>query len=234
MKPILLPVVALALSGCAVTVGPATQPSGTPSITNAPGSGNAGDSFSTVVSRVEPVAESLCRSQRNVSNCDYKIIVDNRAGQPANAYQTVDDNGRPVIIFTAALLDETRNADEIAFVMGHEAAHHIEGHIPRKQQNTAAGAALAGLLVASAGGNSDAIRTAQELGAFAGSRQYSKDYELEADSMGTVIAYRSGYDPLKGAEYFSRIPDPGDMFLGSHPPNADRMRTVRQTAAGLK
>jgi Zn-dependent protease with chaperone function len=38
---------------------------------------------------------------------------------------------------------------------------------------------------------------------------------------------------VRGAEYFNRVPDPGNRFLGTHPPNADRIRVVRQTAAGL-
>jgi predicted Zn-dependent protease len=48
-----------------------------------------------------------------------------------------------------------------------------------------------------------------------------------------VIAARAGYDPVRGAAFFNRIPDPGDQFLGSHPPNADRIRVVQATAARL-
>ncbi|MEL7346070.1 MAG: peptidase M48, partial [Pseudomonadota bacterium] len=33
--------------------------------------------------------------------------------------------------------------------------------------------------------------------------------------------------------YFSIVPDPSNTFLATHPPNADRVRTVQQTAAGL-
>ena len=52
--------------------------------------------------------------------------------------------------------------------------------------------------------------------------------------MGAVIAHKAGYDPVLGAEFFNRIPDPGDRFLGTHPPNAERIRTVRRVAATLK
>ncbi|MGB0799102.1 MAG: peptidase M48, partial [Planktomarina sp.] len=30
-----------------------------------------------------------------------------------------------------------------------------------------------------------------------------------------------------GAAYFTRIPDPGNRFLGTHPPNGARITTVR-------
>ena len=71
------------------------------------------------------------------------------------------------------------------------------------------------------------------MGAGVGARRYSKDFELEADAIGTVIAHESGYDPVLGAEYFMRIADPGDSFLGTHPRNAQRIETVRRVAAGL-
>jgi predicted Zn-dependent protease len=212
-------------SGSSVTV-PAPQPT-----TLAKGSGS--DSFTTVVRRVEPVAEAYCAQRLGAAKCDYQIVLDNRPGQPANAFQTLDRNGRPVLIVTSGLLKELQNAHEAAFVLGHEAAHHIEGHIPRTQSNSVIGAVAAGELARVMGANGAAIAQAQEFGAFAGARQFSKNYELEADSLGTVIAYSAGYDPLIGVEYFTRIPDPGDMFLGTHPPNADRVRVVRQVAAQI-
>ena len=77
------------------------------------------------------------------------------------------------------------------------------------------------------------VQYLQELGAEVGARRYSKDFELEADALGTIITKRAGYDPLRGAEFFFRIPDPGDRFLGTHPPNGARLETERRTAAGL-
>ena len=57
--------------------------------------------------------------------------------------------------------------------------------------------------------------------------------ELEADALGTIIAHEAGFDPLRGAAFFERIPDPGNQFLGTHPPNAARIETVRRVAASL-
>ena len=189
--------------------------------------------FAQVIARVEPVAERECNRRTNGVNCDFSIRVDDRPNQPPNAFQTLDENQRPIIVFTAALLDEARNADEIAFVMGHEAAHHVRGHIARQRENAAAGAIMLGTLATLAGGDPLAIESAQRIGQQVGARSYSKDFELEADALGTVITARAGYDPIKGAQFFNRIPDPGDRFLGTHPPNAQRIEIVRRTAAGL-
>ena len=166
-------------------------------------------------------------------NCDFNIVVDDRPGQPPNAFQTLDKQGRPVVAFTLALIADARNEDELAFVLGHETAHHIAGHIARQQQNAVAGAVIFAGLATLSGGGSEAVRAAQRLGAEVGARSYSKDFELEADALGTVITARAGFDPLRGAEFFTRIPDPGDKFLGTHPPNASRIDVVRRTVAGL-
>ncbi|MEP1585810.1 MAG: M48 family metallopeptidase [Tateyamaria sp.] len=192
-----------------------------------------GRAFATVVSRLEPVAERVCRAETSGVNCDFRILIDDRPNQPANAFQTLDENQRPLLVFTLGLLEEARNADEIAFVMGHEAAHHVAGHIARQKQNAAAGAVIFGGLASISGGDPSAIESAQRIGAQVGARSYSKDFELEADALGTVITARAGYDPVRGSAFFNRIPDPGDQFLGSHPPNAARIEIVRRTAAGL-
>ncbi|MFT6673920.1 MAG: putative Zn-dependent protease [Sulfitobacter sp.] len=193
----------------------------------------AARSFIRVVQTVEPIAEHECRTRTRGVNCDFMIVVDDRPDQPANAYQTEDKQGRPVVAFTLALIRDARNEDELAFVLGHEAAHHISGHIARQQQNAVAGAVIFGVGATLFGGDANAVRSAQQLGAQVGARTYSKDHELEADELGTIITAQAGYDPLRGAEFFTRIPDPGDRFLGTHPPNAARIKVVRQTVAGL-
>lgn len=194
----------------------------------------AARNFSAVVARMEPLAEAQCNARQAAGNCDFKIIVDTTPGAPANAYQTRDEAGRPVLAFTLALIGDARNPDELAFVMGHEASHHILNHIPREEETAMLGGALTGVLAAALGGDQQAIKTAQQLGSSVGARSYSKDFELEADQMGATLAYDAGYDPILGAAFFSRLPDPGDQFLGTHPPNAQRIAMVRATVQQLR
>jgi predicted Zn-dependent protease len=167
-------------------------------------------------------------------SCDYQISVDARPGQPPNAYQTLDAAGRPVVAFTAALISDAQNADELAFVMGHETAHHIAGHIPRQRESAATGALLAGVLASLGGADAATIQQVQRIGATVGARRFSQEFELEADALGTEIAFKAGFDPLRGALFFDRLPDPGDQFLGSHPPNASRREVVRLTMQRLR
>jgi predicted Zn-dependent protease len=138
-----------------------------------------------------------------------------------------------VIGFTLPLIADARNQDELAFVLGHEAAHHIAGHIPQTQARATEGALVGGLLATLGGLDPQSVDTFAQLGATVGARRFSKEFELEADALGTVITARAGYSPVRGAAFFNRIPDPGDRFLGSHPPNADRIRVVQATAARI-
>jgi predicted Zn-dependent protease len=189
--------------------------------------------FVAVVDTVEPVAEAECRRAAPRLNCDFLIVVDDRPGQPANAFQTVDRRGRPILAFNLALIASVENPDELAFVMGHEAAHHILDHLTRQRLNADTGAAILSGVAAMTGAAPADIREAGRLGAALGARSYSKAFELEADRLGTVIALRAGYDPIRGARFFARLPDPGNRFLGTHPPNADRQEIVRRTVATL-
>lgn len=239
LLPTLVLLGSVVLAACAPAPPPAPPPTEA-STSVRPGMAGPSDirraarTFVEVVDRVEPVAEQHCRTRRPSLNCDFLIVVDDSPNAPPNAFQTLDAAGRPIIGFTLSLIADVRNADELAFIMAHEAAHHIEGHLDRQRRNAVLGAEVFGRLAGVVGvGGADAIRTAQELGAAVGARTYSKEFELEADALGTVIAAGAGYNPLRGAEFFFRIPDPGDQFLGTHPPNADRVAVVVRTAGRL-
>ncbi|WP_439124843.1 M48 family metallopeptidase [Marivita sp.] len=231
-------VIFVALAACDVPTTQ-TQPrpqSGVPQISDQDArtrAGIAARQFVTVVQTVEPVAEQECQRRAPSANCDFQIVVDDRPGQPPNAFQTIDRTGRPILAFNLALIASVDNADELAFVMGHEAAHHVLGHLGRTQQNAVVGAVILSGLAALGGADAAAVQSAEQIGASLGARTYSKDFELEADRLGTVISARAGYNPVRGAEFFNKIPDPGNRFLGSHPPNSARMEIVRRTAAGL-
>lgn len=236
----LVPLLALTLSACGFAPDTPSAPSPkTPASVSKPNTPvslsaeRAARQFVNVVKTVEPVAEQECRARTSGVNCDFKIVVDDRPGQAPNAFQTLDKSGRPVLAFNVPLIATVKNADELAFVMGHEAAHHIESHIAKQQRNATAGAVILGSIAAITGGGDQIVQSAQEVGATLGARSYSKDFELEADRLGTIITHKAGYDPVRGAAFFTNIADPGNTFLGTHPPNAARIETVRQTAATL-
>jgi Zn-dependent protease with chaperone function len=224
------------LAGCAVPMAQMPPPASGVSTVSPEISARAdlvANRFVRVVNQVEPVAESICREETERLLCDFHIMVDADPDAPANAYQTQDRWGRPIIIFTVALIADAQNEDELAFVLGHEASHHLLGHIKKSSEGAKAGAVIFGNLASASGLQDQALEEAVNLGAMVGSRYYAKRYELEADRLGTLITVEAGYNPIRGAQFFTRIPDPGERFLGSHPPNAQRLQVVRETAAAV-
>ncbi len=241
----LLPLIFILLSACATVSVPSSGPvTGPAQTTQTPQTkpidpeiqrqaARAARQFVQVVETVEPVAERECRKAVGRGNCDFQIVVDDRPDQAPNAFQTVDRFGRPILAFNLALITSVRNADELAFIMGHEAAHHILKHLERTRETATYGAVVLSGIAALGGADPETVRNAEQLGAAIGARSFSKEFELEADRLGTVIAAKSGYDPIRGSEFFTRIPDPGNEFLGTHPPNAARRQTVRDAAAAM-
>jgi predicted Zn-dependent protease len=220
------------ISGCVSTVEPVktAAPSNVSASVRAE---TAARQFAAVVAQVEPVAEAQCRQRAPRLNCDYQIVVDDRPNQAPNAFQTITEEGRPIIAFNIPLILTVENSHELAFVMGHEAAHHIAGHLEQTRQNATIGAVIFSGIAAMTGANAQAVQSAEQLGATVGARTYSKDFELEADVLGARIAYLAGYDPAIGVQFFDKLPDPGNKFLGSHPPNSQRVSVVKQAIAGL-
>ncbi len=203
--------------------------------------------FARVAARVEPVAENLCREQARgapAGYCDFVILFEDDPRAPANAFQTRGPDGRPLLVVTAALLEEMRSDDEIAFVLAHESAHHIAEHLSRQQQSRMLGALVMGGIVAASGVSTgdpvrdDAmLRRAMEAGAFVGGRAYSQDYEFEADYLGAFIAARAGYDPERGAAIFGRpalASGGGPAILVTHPASAERRARVAAAAAEIR
>lgn len=205
------------------------------------------DRFERVARRVEPHAEAMCRQETPDRDCDLNIRVDLDPRQPANAFQTVNSDG-PLIIVTGALLQGTRNDDEVAFVMGHEAGHHIAKQIDKQEQQQLAGALILGMAAAYAGaGNPNQyqaqrdVENAVNAGAAIGGIAYSQTYELEADMLGAYIAEAAGYDAEKGSLLFARREggsvrgENGAMSLWStHPRSPQRVATVRYAVADAR
>ncbi|MCC5957516.1 MAG: M48 family metalloprotease [Natronohydrobacter sp.] len=234
MFPALRPALALLAlaftAACTLAPLPA-PPTSNPAPPPAQVQGSTRADFNAVVARMRPVATQVCRERSPHLDCNFIVMLDDRPNQQPNAFHTRDERGRPIISFTESLIRELRSPDEIALIFGHEAAHHIADHIPRIQREARTGALLGGIAAALVGADEATARQIMSATATAGARRYAKPFELEADRIGAVITERGGYDALRGAQVFRRIPDPGNQFLGTHPPNAERLREVENAVA---
>ncbi len=191
--------------------------------------------LAAVVERMDPVLERECRNRTRGVNCNFAYVVDDGSGRPPNAFQTVDrDTGRPVLGVTASLLEEVRNSDELALILSHEAAHHVEQHLARRQRSAMAGALVMGELVALGGADAASVRRARDMGADLGARVYSQEFELEADALGARLAYMAGFDPIRGTGFLQRMPEGHHHLLSTHPPAAERIALIRRVTAQMR
>ncbi len=120
--------------------------------------------------------------------------------------------------------------DEVATIMGHEAAHALLEHA-REQMGKSTGtnlllrggAALLGL------GNVGDL--AAQLGSQLLSLKYSRNDEGEADALGLVMSARAGYDPRAGISLWEKMMAASGgksppRILSTHPTSGDRIRDI--------
>lgn len=216
------------IAGCTPDGGTPQQPAPKTTFLRSASAGQ--QAYARVSARVEPVAEQVCRSiHRGAPRgfCDFRVTTINDPRQPPNAFQTIGQDGRPVIAFNVNMLRTVRNDHEIAFIFGHEAGHQIARHIEQTQANALAGALIGGLIIAASGGDAS---VGVDIGAQIGGRSYSKKYELEADAIAAHIASRAGYSPEIGAKTFERTQG-SRALLATHPPSSDRQDRVNAEIA---
>jgi len=122
--------------------------------------------------------------------------------------------------------------DQIAFVLAHEMAHVIRRHaIERIVTNSAVSMAARAAPVSRALGP-----WLRNVGLHFLETAYSRDQELEADTLGVRLVMAAGYKPEASAELFSRLAevsrssDPAALgeYFSTHPSAEVRIRSIRR------
>ena len=137
------------------------------------------------------------------------------------------------VFVTRGLLDACDfDADELAFVLGHEMAHVIREHAAKRMMNEQWIRLLSARFRSGrlAGAAADLATRLVRTG-------YSRENEFEADETGLRMAAEAGFDPAAAARVFDRLAAGGGShpipFLSSHPPIAERRSRVVRLATGL-
>ena len=175
-------------------------------------------------------------------------LPDRPRDRPADAAERLPDPRRAAAARSSSSAPtcsrEMQSDDEIAFVLSHEASHHIAGHIGRAA--AAAGARRAGprrprrrhrpgLRHARPPTTPSARRwTSAPTSAPAPTRRATSS---RPTPLGAYVAARAGYDPERGAAIFGRpaLANPGGPpILASHPASAQRQATVARVAADIR
>ncbi|PMP66586.1 MAG: hypothetical protein C0190_05365 [Thermodesulfobacterium geofontis] len=107
------------------------------------------------------------------------------------------------------------------------------GHITKKMGNVILGSLIDILIAITTG--VDTQGTFQQLGALV----YSKEFEREADYVGTYIAARGGYEVKNAAELWRRMavefPSAiSDTFLATHPSSPERFLFIEKVSQEIE
>ena len=119
--------------------------------------------------------------------------------------------------------------DEVAMIMGHEAAHALREHARERMGKTAATRIGAGLLsqLLGLGGTGDALLN---VGGELLTLKFSREDESEADLVGIELAARAGYDPRAGVTLWQKMAEAGKSappaFLSTHPSGPTRIGDI--------
>jgi len=163
------------------------------------------------------------------------------------------------VYITRGIMAYLQNEAELAGVVGHEIGHVTARHGAQRatrQQDAGLGVLAASVLgiVLESQGVSGAGRLASELSQTVASgyiASYSRDQELQADSLGAEYLARTAYDPrnmvnvinsLKSQERFAadqaraegRAAPTSGSWLSSHPSNDQRLQQISQQASQFK
>ena len=120
--------------------------------------------------------------------------------------------------------------DEVATIMGHEAAHALREHARERLGKTAATRIGTGLVssLLGLGGLGDA---ALSMGGQLLTLQFSRSDETEADLVGMDLAARAGYDPAAGVTLWQKMMAASKgappEFLSTHPAGETRIKDIQ-------
>lgn len=139
--------------------------------------------------------------------------------------------GGKIAFFWGILHQLQLNDDEVATIMGHEAAHALREHARERMGKTAATRIGAGLVssLLGLGGLGDA---ALGMGAQLLTLQFSRSDETEADLVGMELAARAGYDPAAGVTLWQKMMAASKgsppQFLSTHPAGDTRIKDIQE------
>lgn len=185
-----------------------------------------------IAARISKAAGGLCQEIRPKNNCAYQVILDPKEhGLNAHA------DGQNVVIYPA-MVDFARNDNQLAFVIAHEFAHNMMGHVASTQQNVLVGTLLGTVVdVAASTQGANTQGAFGKLGGQSSLLRYSSAFEAEADYVGLYILARAGFK-IEEAPDFWRImsqAEPDAIYISTtHPNNPARTIAMTKTVAEIR
>jgi predicted Zn-dependent protease len=163
----------------------------------------------------------------NPRSADWKWEVNLIGSRQINAFCMP---GGKIAFYYGILSELQLSDDEVAMIMGHEAAHALLEHAREQMgKNVVTTGALR--LGASLLGLGQLGEVGAQIGSQLLSLKFSRDDESEADALGLVMAARAGYDPRSGVTLWQKMTAtsggkaPPEM-LSTHPAGSTRIKDI--------
>jgi predicted Zn-dependent protease len=147
------------------------------------------------------------------------------------------------VYFHSGTVLSAGNIDELAGVMGHEIAHVKAHHYARLKKKSQIPDLLVGLagMAAAVATKEPGVLVAAQAANVAVKLKYSREFENEADRLGSIFVTRAGFDAAGITRFFERIvreekrhPHNVPPYLFSHPDVDDRIESVSIQARDLR
>ena len=140
------------------------------------------------------------------------------------------------------MLERAANEGQVAGVMAHEMSHVMLRHgtaQATKATKYEVGSLLGAIVGAVVGGKTGAaISQGTQFGLGTAFLRFSRDFERQADLLGSQVMARAGYDPRDMAEMFRTIEKEsgpgGPQWLSDHPNPGDRYNYITKEAQSLR
>lgn len=137
--------------------------------------------------------------------------------------------GGKIAFYYGILQNLQLSDDEVAMIMGHEAAHALREHARERMGKTAATKIGVGIVssLLGLGNTGDALLN---MGGQLLTLKFSREDESEADLIGIELAARAGYDPYAGVTLWQKMAEASKgappQFISTHPSGPTRIRDI--------
>ena len=194
------------------------------------------DSVESFVERIGQRLVENIPSEFRHSEFDYRFKVVNVSDINAFALP-----GGPMYV-NRGMIEAAKNEGEVAGVMAHEISHVALRHgtaqasKATKYQVGSVIGAIAGAIIGGTAGQ--IVSQGTQFGLGTAFLRFGRDFERQADLLGSQIMARAGYDPRDMAAMFQTIQQKsgngGPEWLSSHPNPSNRYQAINQEAAKLQ
>jgi predicted Zn-dependent protease len=143
--------------------------------------------------------------------------------------------GGPIFLNIGTILAADNEA-ELAGVMSHEMSHVYMQHSLKQASKESLAQGLLGIVSGVLGAKGGAVASLARVGLQFGVGtlflKYSREDEAQADAVGAIIMYKTGYEPRSLALFFQKLEQEGGVrgpqFLSDHPNPGNRVAAVEK------